>query len=244
VPVVRAAVHVHSDWSYDGTWPLDRLVEAFQRRGYAAVLMAEHDRGFDENRWSAYVEACALASRPGFVVVPGMEYSDAENAVHVAVWGAQSFLGAGLNTLDLLRRTAAVGGVSMLAHPGRRSAWHRLEPECFRLLFGVETWNRKYDGWAPSAEADAVLRTRRGLVELGGLDFHTARQFFPLSLSIDCEIPSSTASILEALKHRRCTSRMFFLDIARTRRGALLRVARGAESLRRGLLPVARRFRR
>ena len=47
---IRAAVHVHSEWSYDGSWPLTRIATAFSRRGYRAVLMAEHDRGFDAHR--------------------------------------------------------------------------------------------------------------------------------------------------------------------------------------------------
>lgn len=244
MPVVRAAVHVHSDWSYDGTWPLDQLAAAFERRRYGAVLMAEHDLGFDETRWSAYVDACASASRVRCVVVPGMEYSDPENIVHVAVWGAQSFLGAGLDTLELLRRADAAGGVAVLAHPGRREAWQRLDPACFRLLFGVETWNRKYDGWAASAVADAVLRLGNYPVEFAGLDFHTSRQFFPLSLRIDCEDPGSPASIVDAVKRGRCMSHVFFLDIQRVRSGVLLHIFHGAESCRRGLRGVVRRLRR
>ena len=191
--------------------------------------MAEHDIGFDDTRWFAYVEACADASRDDFVVVPGMEYSDSRNIVHIAVWGAESFLGAGLEPIELLRRADAAGGVAVLAHPGRRSAWERLEPDCFRLLFGVEMWNRKYDGWAASAAADSLLRAREGLVGFAGLDFHTARQFFPLSLRIDCEDPSSTGSILDALKRGRCTTHVFFLDAERFRTGVPLCIARAAE---------------
>ena len=188
---VRAAVHVHSDWSYDGTWPLERLVAAFEHRRYDAALMAEHDIGFDESRWSEYVAACASASRNGFVVVPGIEYSDPDNVVHVAVWGSVEFLGQG-SSVHLLRRAWAAGAVAVLAHPARRDAWKRLDAESFALLFGVETWNRKYDGWAPSIVADEVSRLGHGLIRLAGLDFHTARQFFPLSLDIECDDRTSS----------------------------------------------------
>ena len=165
------------------------------------------------------------------------------NVVHVAVWGAENFLGAGLETLELLQRAYEGGGVAVLAHPGRRAAWQRLDPECFGLLFGVEMWNRKYDGWAAGAAADEVRRLDEDLVEFAGLDFHTARQFFPLSLCIDCEDPRSSASILDALKQRRCVARVFFLDVEHARSGAPLRIARGAERFRR-LLRRIRRFRR
>ena len=59
---IRAAAHVHSDWSYDASWPLPDLARAFARRGYDVVLTAEHDRGFDAERWAAYRMTCAAAS--------------------------------------------------------------------------------------------------------------------------------------------------------------------------------------
>ena len=35
---VRVAAHVHSDWSYDGTWSLSKIATTFARLGYDAVL--------------------------------------------------------------------------------------------------------------------------------------------------------------------------------------------------------------
>jgi predicted metal-dependent phosphoesterase TrpH len=94
VAQIRVAAHVHSDWSYDGSWNLADLARAFHRRGYSAVLMAEHDRGFDSGRWAAYRAACAEASaRGGAILVPGIEYSDSANDVHIPVWGDIPFLG-------------------------------------------------------------------------------------------------------------------------------------------------------
>ena len=84
---IRVAAHVHSEWSYDAEWPLPELVGAFRERGYDAVLMAEHDRGFDDARWEAYRAACAEASTPELLLVPGMEYEDSASLVHLPVWG-------------------------------------------------------------------------------------------------------------------------------------------------------------
>ena len=80
---IRAAAHVHSDWSYDASWALPDLARAFARRGYDVVLMAEHDRGFDAERWAAYRMTCAAASSDRILLVPGMEYEDADNVVPV-----------------------------------------------------------------------------------------------------------------------------------------------------------------
>lgn len=46
---VKAAVHVHSEWSYDARLPLPELADLFAR-GYDAVFMSEHDRGFAAER--------------------------------------------------------------------------------------------------------------------------------------------------------------------------------------------------
>ena len=89
--MIRAAAHVHTDWSYDGSWELEALVRELKRRGYGAVLTAEHDRTFDPERWERYRAACAVAEGALRIpVCPGIEYSDADNVVHVPVWGVDT----------------------------------------------------------------------------------------------------------------------------------------------------------
>src|SRR5258708_1224111 len=100
--MIKAACHIHSDWSYDGKWPLAELAKEFARRGYGVLMMTEHDRGFSEKRWSEYREACAQASSTDILVVPGIEYSDGANPVHVLTWGAVPFLGENMPTGEML----------------------------------------------------------------------------------------------------------------------------------------------
>jgi histidinol phosphatase-like PHP family hydrolase len=59
----RVAAHVHSSWSYDAQWSLPDIARAFRRHRYDAVLMAEHDRSFDEHKWADYRLASWQASR-------------------------------------------------------------------------------------------------------------------------------------------------------------------------------------
>jgi hypothetical protein len=235
---VRAAFHVHSNWSYDGNWPLEALARAFQQRGDNAVLTAEHDRGFDARRWAAYREACEDASTNALRIVPGIEYSNPSNSVHIAVWGASAFLGEGLEPEELLRRAQAAGGLAVLAHPWRKGAWQRLGPELRALALGVELWNRKYDGWAPNPAAHAVSD---GLVPFVALDFHTARQFFPLAMAVSVEGPTTEAALLGALRAGRCRPEAFGVSALRFARGPTFALARAAEHARR---PLARRVRR
>ena len=199
---LRIAAHVHSDWSYDGVWPLRELSDAFRRRGYDAVLMAEHDRGFDQERWSAYRRACAEHSTDDLLLVPGMEYEDADNTVHIPVWGDSiPFLGSGHPTLELLRAAREHGAVTVFAHPRRRNALARYRAEWAPLLTAVEIWNRKYDGVAPGAGMASFARRER-LPAFVSLDFHTHRQFFPLSIGVSVDGPPAAASVIDAIRTR------------------------------------------
>lgn len=232
---LRVAVHVHSEWSYDGRWSLERISQAFGRRGYDAVLMAEHDRGFDEGRWRAYRAACAAAG-PGARLVPGIEYSDPANAVHVPVWGDIPFLGEGLETAELLPRAVAAGGVAVLAHPGRRDAGRTLDRGLLRHLAGIEIWNRKYDGVAPNRIASELARTQPHLVEVVSLDFHTARQFHPLAML--CTVDGQAGmevELCEALRRRRARAAAFRLPAAALTRAPAWQAMRTAEHTRRRL---------
>jgi hypothetical protein len=239
---LRVAPHVHSDWSYDGCWRLEDLARAFARRGYDAVLLAEHDRTFDAARWEAYRRACARASAAGALLVPGIEYGDADNRVHVPVWGVREFLGRERPTGALLADVRERGGVAVIAHPGRREAWRTLGPEWLALAHGVEVWNRKYDGWAPG-EAGLRLAVRAARHAFAGLDFHTARQFFPLAMTGPVPGPPDEAVVVAALRDRRLSATAFGMPATRLARGPALEAVRAGESARRTLARAARRGR-
>jgi hypothetical protein len=210
---VLAVSHVHSKWSYDGSWSLEALSAKFSRRGYRVLMMTEHDRGFTSARLEQYREACSQASTDKVLVLPGMEYSDAANRVHVLVWGHVPFLGEGLPTGEMLGAAQAAGGLAVLAHPSRRDAWKTFEPAWADRLLGIEIWNRKYDGWAPSQTAPALLGTA-GAIPFVGLDFHTQRQSFPLAMALHVRGDVSEETVLDALRSRRCSARAFRLPLS------------------------------
>src|SRR6266404_1297988 len=224
--------HVHSEWSYDGSWSLQALSGKFRRRGCRILMMTEHDRGFTPARFAEYREACAKASSDEILVVPGMEYSDAANRVHVLVWGPVPFLGEGLPTGEMLGAVRSAGGVAVLAHPSRRDAWKTFEASWADRLLGIEIWNRKYDGWAPSQTAPALLKAT-GAIPFVGLDFHTERQSFPLGMRLDVPAAMSEYAVIDSLKSRRCTPLALGLPISQNIARTALPVLRLAEQSRR-----------
>ncbi|MEM9800187.1 MAG: hypothetical protein AAGA20_07675 [Planctomycetota bacterium] len=239
----KAAVHVHSDWSYDGSWTLSELARAFRDRGYDVVLMTEHDKGFDEARWRDYCAACEESSTSDLLLVPGIEYSDADNVTHILCWGEDiGFLGEGLDTAATLQAGSDAGAVMVMAHPWRRRAHERYRESWRPHLVGVEAWNRKADGIAPRREAlDMIADT--SLVPFASLDFHRSRQFFPLSMQCDLGDRSpSVGSVLESLRERRVEAIAFGRPLSLFTGGVVGGAARAAESARGKLAAAVRKM--
>ncbi len=208
-----AACHVHSEWSYDAAWTLPDLADEFAKRGCDLILMTEHDRGWDADRWSRYQSACEAASNEAIQVVPGIEYSDPTNTIHVLVWGAGEFFGEGLETEDLLGRVKSSGAIAVFAHPERKNAWQRFDPEWCDALLGVEIWNRKTDGWAASSRGIDIWKSH-SLSPFAGLDFHRRNQFFPLRMQIETSNLEGVEPVFEALRHRRTSPLFRGIDVA------------------------------
>jgi len=241
---VRAAAHVHSHWSDDATWKLDDIAAAFGQRGYAVVLLADHSREFPGDRLTEYRAACAAASTARVLLVPGIEYNDPDNVVHVPVWGDVPFYGATPQIGDLLAGVAADGGSAVLAHPWRRAAWQRYDPAWRPLLAGVELWNRKYDGIAPNRHA-AALAVREGLPAFAAVDFHTRRQFFPLAMALHLETDRPDLDAVHTALRTGSFEAVFGTrPVTRVVRSPAVRAMEVVEQARRRSAPALRRLRR
>jgi len=178
------------------------------------------------------------------VVVPGIEYSDPTNSVHVPVWGDIPFLGEGLATDILLPLAERAGGLATLAHPARRHALENLDPALLSHLTGVELWNRKYDGYAPNREAAELLLQRPDLIPIVSLDFHTSRQFHPLAMVLETEGDPTEVSVCDAIRRRRAHPTAFGVTAMSLARGPAWRAMCGLEHVRRQAGRRLRRVRR
>jgi hypothetical protein len=232
---VRAAVHVHSSWSDDGSRSLPQIAATFGRLGYDVVLMSEHSRGFSPAKWDDYNAACAAASTRRVRLVPGIEYGDADDVVHIPAWGAAlPFFGDGLPIGELLAAVTGSGGAAMWAHPFRKGAYRRFEPAWLGHLIAVEVWNRKYDGIAPRREAVALARRER-LRPAVALDYHTTRQLFPLSLTLTLEAGATCTAdaVYAALIGGRLAPRLLGLPVETFLGGPAEQALHGLERIRR-----------
>lgn len=196
---ILAACHAHSNWSYDGSWSLSEMAKEFGSRGYQILMMTEHDRGFTADKLVAFRGECRTASTDKILVMPGIEYSDPTNTIHILTWGDVPFLGENLPTIETLRGVKKAHGIAVLAHPSRRNAWKLYRPDWSEYLMGIEIWNRKTDGWRPSpAGSRLIAETRK--TAFAGMDFHTQKQLFPLGMSLELAGEVSERSVLAAMK--------------------------------------------
>lgn len=202
---LRTVMHVHSDWSYDGSWPLADIARLFERFGADLVLMSEHDNGFSDQRFQDYRAACAAASTAKTLLVPGIEYSSTDNSVHILSWGLDHFHGERRPTLDILKSISDHGGAAILAHPKRRNAFAQVSDDWLSHLSAIEIWNRKADGYAPSKIA-LDLKRRFGLPGTAGMDFHALKHVYPLYNKLDASDPrQAAATISTSIKAGRLT---------------------------------------
>ncbi len=243
VSTLRLAAHIHSSFSDDCDWPLERIVRLLQCAGYHGALVCEHDRGMTNEHWRRIRLECDRLTQAGFLTIPGIEYQDPSHTVHVPVYGDIPFLGSSPHVADVLRRAADHGGVSVIAHPARRDAFRTIREEWLDAATGIEIWNRKYDGIRPNAWA--MNQTyKHELVRFVSLDFHGPRQFFPLALTVPADGAASSVEILamirsgasrpsalgidpELLMHGAGGTIFSSLEIARRRLAAVVRSAEG-----------------
>jgi len=172
---MKALLHAHSNYSYDGEPPLEDLAAWGASRGLSAVLLSEHTNDFDREKMSRFVAHCDALAGKQCRLVPGLEF---------AVRGGFHLLGFSIRAFEpIVDPVAAVrfiheqGGLAVLAHPARyRGVWP--DDAMLALLDGIEVWNARYDGrFVPServfAASEAVIARQPHLARYCGQDLHS-----------------------------------------------------------------------
>lgn len=235
----KLAPHIHSDFSDDSPWRLDKIIRRLRWMGYDGAMLCEHDRTMTDAKWRAVVRVADKITRSGFVVVPGIEYQDPTHTIHLPIYGEAPFLGRSPEIPDLLSHARRHGAVSVFAHPARRAAQDHFDPSWFPELVGIEVWNRKYDGIRPNPWAISTA-TQHYLTPFTALDFHGPRQFFPLSLQLPSNVSTSASDCVAAILSGRSEVRALRSTPERLSTGRFGRALDQLERVRVGLAPSVR----
>jgi PHP domain len=181
---MKVLAHAHTTFSMDGHLSPERLAAEAARRGFGAVLLADHHESLDPERFAALMAECAAIRHP--IMIPGVERSF--NGYHVCAFGPESWP----EGTDLPSWAAAVrraGGLLSCAHPVRYD--NRIPDDVLHEVDLVEVWNasRRYNGsLAPDPRAWDLLAGER--LGIASQDVHRTRDLS----SVAIEIPSAATS--------------------------------------------------
>lgn len=239
---MRVVLHAHSDWSYDGVWDLARIARFYGRFGVSAVMMSEHDTGFDPGSFPAYRAACEAASTARCKLIPGIEYSSPDNDIHILTWGLETFLAEHRPVVETLEKVKEAGGAAVFAHPVRRKAWAKFDRGWVPYLSGVELWNRKSDGVSFGRQAYELIR-ETGLAATVGQDFHRLRHVYPLTMGVKPGVEATEAALVGAVRAREMVPLAFRRPLLNADGVPLSGFHDRAEGVRIGLRDLRNRLR-
>lgn len=236
--MLRVYTHIHSTFSYDGKWPLEKVASAFRSLGADLLLCSEHSQRIGSDGYAAYRRQCEALSTENFRIIGGIEYSTPKNYIHFPTWGLDEYMGEEVLAEDLLPAVKDAQAWCIMAHPDRRDAWQDFSPDWPALgLSGIEIWNRKTDGLVPSENA-LRLAKQSDLDPVASVDFHDKKQLYPLYNALDAPksaLGESDAEILRCILDKPMTPMVAGFGIQDDTAGSklVLSAHRQLENLRR-----------
>jgi len=198
--VVRLRIdpHVHSAASYDGSEPVDVLLEQASEIGLDAVVVTDHD-AIEGSR-----KAAQLAPDYGLIGIVGGEVSTA--AGHLLALGIESLPEPQQSVASTIEDVRAQGGVSVVAHPFQRSR-HGISRRRLRDVRpdAIETYN----SWTVTGYQNrraARYAARHEYPGVAGSDAHRAgyvgRAYTTVELPIESAHAADADLVINALRQR------------------------------------------
>jgi len=184
---IRGALHVHSTMSHDGTLTVAELARFYAQRGFDFIAIGEHSQDMDDRKLRALVEQSAAASHPGFLVIPGIEYTCDVPGMHIFGLGSL-LLAEDSRPLTAIHTIHESDGYAVLAHP-RRLGW-QCPAELVGAIDAVEIWNVGYDGkYLPSVQAIRGFRQMKAanskLLGVASHDLHRQPGFYDVGIEME-----------------------------------------------------------
>ncbi|MGC2290147.1 MAG: CehA/McbA family metallohydrolase [Thermoplasmata archaeon] len=220
---IRLDLHVHSQYSVDSRLSFEQIIQRIIFEGLQGFALTDH------NTTEGLAELERLRSAyPRLWFVPGVEISTQEG--HLLVYGVRQSPPPNRPLAETLERVAALGGVSVLAHPFRwvHGVGRRLAADA--RVQGLEGRNAKNSELA-NTKAE-LLAARRSIASTGGSDAHEPRLVGRAFTEFPGEV-TSLDDLLEQIRKAETTAAGSSLSFA----------GRVRSSLRDGLLRTVRGFR-
>jgi len=105
---MRADLHIHSNFSKDGTSSVDEIIKAAKAKGLGCIAIADH------NSFASYEES---SKYDDIIVIPAEEVSSAEG--HIVAYGINCEIPRGKSVQETIDMIHDAGGIAVAAHPYR-----------------------------------------------------------------------------------------------------------------------------
>ncbi|MCC6160366.1 MAG: ATP-grasp domain-containing protein [Deltaproteobacteria bacterium] len=196
---IRGIIHSHTTFSHDGALSVDRFADHLEGKGLAFVAITEHENSVDAESYRRLQAECRKLSRPGFVLIPGIEFATPRRT-HILGMNVSEFFDEH-DPAKIVRGIHERGGIAVLAHPDETD--FERDPEFLSALDGAEAWNAVHDSpFVPSyrniTAIDEIRRINPNLKAFGGVDFHRPGHYRAMRLELRCE--ANADAILDAFR--------------------------------------------
>jgi predicted metal-dependent phosphoesterase TrpH len=191
--VYAVELHVHSDLSYDGRDPVDKLLQQATAVGLDAVAITDHDE------ISASLEAASRAPEYGLVGIPGMEVTT--SAGHVLAIGVEELVPPNLSFAETVERIHDLGGIAIVPHPFqefRSGVLAKIDESELTRADAIEVFNSRLLTGRANRQAERFAR-RRNMPMTAGSDAHIFEMVGRAVTHVETDERSVTA-IVDAIR--------------------------------------------
>lgn len=217
-----ADFHVHSTFS-DGKLTIPQLVDFYGSRGFGAIAITDHlceqkswlgraarllERTLTPANFPIYREIIQSQAERAWeqyrmVVIAGFELTQNNvsnhRSAHIVALGAQDFIAADGDPLELARAIRAQGALAVAAHP---VPTRKMEKQTLHLWDRREELASEFDAWEVASGPHWFHEVANsGLPMLATSDLHSVRQIHAWKTRLDCE--RSPDAILDAIRRQQ-----------------------------------------
>jgi predicted metal-dependent phosphoesterase TrpH len=196
--VLTVELHAHSDLSYDGRDPVERLLERAAAVDLDAIAVTDHDA------IEGTLEAVDRAPAYDLLAIPGMEVSSA--AGHVLALGVDELVPPDLSFQETLDRIHDRGGIAVVPHPfqtSRSGVLATITTEELAAADAIEVYNSRLLTGRANRKAARFAR-RENLPMTAGSDAHISEMVGRATTTVEAD-ERSVDAVLDAVADGRTT---------------------------------------
>ena len=194
--MLTVELHAHSDLSYDGRDPVEKLLQQAATVELDALAVTDHDA------IEASLAAADLAADYGLVGIPGMEVTCA--AGHVLAIGVEELIPSGLSFTETIDTIHDRGGIAIVPHPFqefRSGVLANISPRELSAADAIEVYNSRLLTGRANRQAKRFAQ-RNGMPMTAGSDAHIFEMVGQAVTNVDAD-ERSVDAILDAIVQGR-----------------------------------------